>query len=83
MLGVEGIPDDYFTGSIRSALLEMVSVGDSLIIMAAPTGFSGAVGGLTFGGKRVSVASLKKDPLVRGVLRYDHSRMKKKDEQCD
>ena len=68
MLGVEGIADDDFSGSVRPSLLEVVSVRYSLIIVAAPTGFLGAVRELTFNGKRVSIVSSQGDLLVERVL---------------
>jgi hypothetical protein len=81
MLRIECITDDDFTGSIRSALLKMVSVGDLVVIMTARAGFSGTVRRFTFEGKRVSVTSLKNDLLVKGILGYDCGRIKKKEEQ--
>lgn len=68
MLGIERIADDDLPGSISSALLKMVSVGNPLVIMADAACLLRAVGQGTLNRKRVPVESPQNDLFVRKVL---------------
>lgn len=52
---VEGITDDQFPGSIGSALLKMVTIGDSVIIMAGAAGPLRAVRNFADDGEGTSI----------------------------
>jgi len=68
ILGVEGVADHDFPGSVRATLLEMVALCDLVIVMARPAGLLGTVGQLTFDGKRASVESFQDDLLMQRHL---------------
>jgi hypothetical protein len=57
VFGVEGITDNNFTRSIRSALLEVVTIRYSVIVMAGTTGFPGAIGHFAIGSERIPIES--------------------------
>jgi hypothetical protein len=82
--GIEGITDDNLPGSIRSALLEMVTIGNSVIIVASATGSLWAIRNFAVDGQRTSIESLQNNFLVRGSLRRYRDRIeetKKQDHQ--
>ena len=56
--GIEGITDDNLSGSIRSALLEVVTIGDSVIIVARTTSSLRAVRSFAVDGEGTSIESL-------------------------
>lgn len=56
--GIEGIAHNNLPASIRSALLEMVTIGDSIIIVAGPTGLLRTVRHFTIDRERGPIKSL-------------------------
>ena len=68
---VEGIADHSFPRSIGSALLEVVTVGDPIVIVAGTTGLLRAVGRFAVHTERTSVEPLQDDLFVRRRLRED------------
>jgi hypothetical protein len=76
---IEGIANDDLPGSIRSALLEVVTIGYSIIIMAATTGSFGTVRNFTLDGEVTPIESLQGNLFVRRVLRGNRSRIEQRE----
>jgi len=68
IFGVEGVADDDFPGSIRTTLLEVVTLCDLVIVMAGPAGLLGTVRQPTLGGERASIESFQNDLLMQRHL---------------
>jgi hypothetical protein len=72
---VEGIADHSFPCSIGSALLEVVTIGNSIIIVAGATSLLRAVGRFAVHSERTSIEPLQSNLFVRRSLREDPSRI--------
>jgi hypothetical protein len=68
IFGVEGVADDDFPSSIRTTLLEVVTLCNLVIVMAGPAGLLGTVRQPTLGGERVSIESFQNDLLMQRDL---------------
>jgi hypothetical protein len=76
--GIEGITDDNLPGSISSALLEMVTIGDLGIIVARATSSLRAVRNFAVDGQGTSVESLQNNLFVAKDLGRNRSRIEHK-----
>ncbi|MBM4307013.1 MAG: hypothetical protein FJ123_09785 [Deltaproteobacteria bacterium] len=65
---VVSITKNRFPGTIGSALLEMVSLCDEVVVMASPAGLFGAVRDFTLQGKGSTIKAPQDDLLVRWRL---------------
>ncbi len=74
VFGIEGIADDDFSGPVGSALLEVVSIGNAIIVVASTTGPLGTIRDFAVGGKRGPVKSSHDDLLVFANLRRSRDR---------
>jgi len=68
---IEVIAHDNFSGSIGSALLEVVTVGDSIVIVANAASLLRTVRRFTVRSERTSVEPFQDDLFVRRRLRED------------
>lgn len=75
---VISIADDDFSGPIGSTLLEVITLGDKIVIMAGPAGLFGTVRDFTLQGKRISIETPENDLLMRGSLRGNRAWENKK-----
>jgi hypothetical protein len=71
MFLIEVIAHDNFSGSIGSALLEVVTVGDSIVIVANATSLLRTVRCFTVRSERTSVEPFQDNLFVGGRLRED------------
>ena len=78
MRRIKGITDNNFAEPIRSALLEVVTLCDLVIVMAGPAGLLGTVRQLTLGGERASIESPQNDLLMWRCLRGNRAWENKK-----
>jgi len=62
---IKGIANNDLSSSIGSTLLEVVTISDSIIIMAGTTCFLGTVRDFTFDGEGISVKPLQNDLLMQ------------------
>jgi hypothetical protein len=76
--GIEGITDDNLSGSVSSALLEMVTIGDPVIIVASTTSSLWAIRNFAVDGQRTSIESLQNNLFVAKDLGRNRSRTEHK-----
>ena len=68
IFGVEGVADDDFPGSIRTTLLEVVTLCDLVIVMAGPAGLPRTVRHFAIGRERASIEPFQNDLLMQRGL---------------
>ena len=68
VLGVEGVADDDFPGSIRATLLEVVTVRYLIVVMTGATGLLRTVRHFAIGGERASIETLQNDLVMQRDL---------------
>ena len=76
--GIEGITDDNFPSSISSALLEVVTIGDSIIFVASTARSLRAVRNFAIDGQGTSIESLQNNLFVAKDLGRKRSRREHK-----
>ena len=64
MAGIEPVTDDDLPGSVGSPLLKMVSVGDPIVIMAAPARPFRAIRNSILKGEVFPIVSFERDLLM-------------------
>jgi len=79
--GIEGITDDNLPGSISSALLEVVTIGDSIIIVASTARSPRAVRNFVIDGQGTSIESLQNNLFVAKDSGRKRSRREHKKKQ--
>lgn len=65
--GIEGVADDDLPCSIGSALLEMITIGDPIIIVAGAAGLLRTVRHFTIDREGGAIESLEKNLFMRGL----------------
>jgi len=73
---IEPVTDDDLPGSVGSPLLEMVSICDSIVIMASPAGPFRTIRDSILRGEVFSVESFERDLLMGWSLGKDRNWMK-------
>ena len=69
MLGIECVTDDNLAGSFSPTLLKMITISNSIVIVALPTGVSGAIRSLTIEREWSPIETLKDNGLMSGIFR--------------
>jgi hypothetical protein len=77
IFGIEGITDNNFPSSIDTALLKMVTIRNSVIVMAGTTSLLRTVGRLAIRGERVSIEPLQDNLFMQEGLRGNGAWMQK------
>jgi hypothetical protein len=70
------IADGHFPGSIGSALLEVITIGDPVIIMAGATGFFRTERNFTIDREGTPIEPLRDDLFMRRTLGRNRNRIK-------
>jgi len=73
IFGIEGITDNNLSSPIGSALLKMVTIRDSIILMAGAACLLGAIRNLTVENEVTPIESLQNDLLMQRDLGGDGS----------
>jgi hypothetical protein len=81
ILLIEGITDDYFSSTIRSALLEVVTTCYPLVVMAGTAGPLRAIRNFAIDSEGIPIESLQNNLFVRGSLGRHRDRIEKRKKQ--